>query len=781
MKKSPIEIKELILDNLLESSSIDVNHSLRSANLRSTTNTNELTYVNSFGLENNDSIYIFKNNNKTILASSDDELTPIIGIFNGEYDENNIPENFKDVLDHYAYEIEEFQKAENNLEAVETDLSYKENWKTINPLIPYTFGQGTPYNFKLTPTGGGQAVRVKTGCNNTAMAQILAYWGNIGINGIKYRVGCNGVEAYTSKKTSTSNGRTITEYYECSELDPIQEFDYDNIIEHYNKYYNDNGNLINVNTTNIEDFNKKVEAISQMMQYIGFICGTSYGSNSSSTITTDTLNNAKNFYFNVNKNFIYAKDTSDDNNVYATNETFETKIYNELINKRPILFFGFKSSETIKNNETIYTRTGGHAFICDGYNAETDSYHFNWGWDGLNNGWFKMTLLNPKATTNTTTQGGYNYDKYFIGNLYPKKFIEDITKGDYNGDGKIDIHDVLFFNNLIDTNNIIPIYDRNGDGYVDLKDISDIIAQLDINKTYELAVNDDAIFDNSDKNAVNYIHNKINLNKRTNKIEFIIEKKTNDNVTSDIVTLNLPKITNLINDIINIINGKSLAIRNKFNSCINSRGKNTEDNVFVYFRNNKSNFVPAPDAINNIELIDLGLPSKTKWANMNIGAKSVEDVGNYYSWGEIKEKQMYSWNTYAYYDSTTNTVISLGESIAKNKSFDVAYSYNNTLCIPTAAQWQELINNCTWTKTTKNDVNIWEITGPNGNIIYLPVNGCIIDNSVVNDKYKNSTYYWTANNYSSNVSKAQSFKAVTIQEIYIIYKRTGVGIRAVSV
>ena len=44
--------------------------------------------------------------------------------------------------------------------------------------------------------------------------------------------------------------------------------------------------------------------------------------------------------------------------------------------------------------------------------------------------------------------------------------------------------------------------------------------------------------------------------------------------------------------------------------------------------------------------------------------------------------------------------------------------------MPTTAEQQELLNNCTWTWTTLNGVNGYRVTGPNGNSIFLPAAGC---------------------------------------------------------
>lgn len=39
--------------------------------------------------------------------------------------------------------------------------------------------------------------------------------------------------------------------------------------------------------------------------------------------------------------------------------------------------------------------------------------------------------------------------------------------------------------------------------------------------------------------------------------------------------------------------------------------------------------------------VDLGLPSRTLWANMNVGATTPEEYGDYYAWGEVKTKRHY--------------------------------------------------------------------------------------------------------------------------------------------
>ena len=78
---------------------------------------------------------------------------------------------------------------------------------------------------------------------------------------------------------------------------------------------------------------------------------------------------------------------------HYTIEDWEALLYNELTNNRPIYYSGMASS-------------GGHAFVCDGY--ENGFFHFNWGWSGYCDGWFKIDALNPAGQGTGGFAGGYN-------------------------------------------------------------------------------------------------------------------------------------------------------------------------------------------------------------------------------------------------------------------------------------------------------------------------------------------------------------------------------------
>ena len=129
-------------------------------------------------------------------------------------------------------------------------------------------------------------------------------------------------------------------------------------------------------------------------------------------------------------------------------------------------------------------------------------------------------------------------------------------------------------------------------------------------------------------------------------------------------------------------------------------------------------------------VIDLGLPSGTKWACCNVGATKPEDFGGYYAWGETEENTTYSWNTYIHCDGSEQTCHHLGSDIAGTE-YDVAYmKWDGSWVMPSYDQLNELLDNCTSTWTTLNGVHGRFFTGTNGSSIFLPASGCHYDSNL---------------------------------------------------
>lgn len=150
------------------------------------------------------------------------------------------------------------------------------------------------------------------------------------------------------------------------------------------------------------------------------------------------------------------------------------------------------------------------------------------------------------------------------------------------------------------------------------------------------------------------------------------------------------------------------------------------------------------DSINtDIRAIDLGL--SVKWAEFNIGAIEPEGYGGFYAWGETAEKDCYLPSTYKY------SGVDIGSDISGTK-YDVARAkWGGAWRMPTSAEMLELKNKCTWKWTSVNGVNGYQITGPNGNSIFLPASGYRYNTDVDHLGMRGSNgYYWTSTKLGTN-------------------------------
>ena len=137
--------------------------------------------------------------------------------------------------------------------------------------------------------------------------------------------------------------------------------------------------------------------------------------------------------------------------------------------------------------------------------------------------------------------------------------------------------------------------------------------------------------------------------------------------------------------------------------------------------NNSTSLLSCPDD-HHPHMIDLGLPSGTKWACCNVGATTPEEYGDYYAWGETEMKNEYTWNNYIHCNGSSSTCHDLGDIIGT--VYDIAHiKWQGNWFMPSLEQGEELISNCTSNWTTINGINGCLVTGKNGSQIFLPANG----------------------------------------------------------
>lgn len=179
----------------------------------------------------------------------------------------------------------------------------------------------------------------------------------------------------------------------------------------------------------------------------------------------------------------------------------------------------------------------------------------------------------------------------------------------------------------------------------------------------------------------------------------------------------------------------------------------------------------SPMNSNGHPYVDLGLPSGTLWATCNVGASSPEESGGYYAWGEIEEKESYSWETYEWCDKTTPKVTNMSLTkycdrggygtmdgkVSLEPEDDVAnVKWGGDWHIPTEAEVLELINNCESEWTTVNDVSGMIFRGVNGNSIFIPAAGSKKNGNLSTGEGE----YWTSTlgNHSTTIPYFNFYK-----------------------
>jgi len=127
--------------------------------------------------------------------------------------------------------------------------------------------------------------------------------------------------------------------------------------------------------------------------------------------------------------------------------------------------------------------------------------------------------------------------------------------------------------------------------------------------------------------------------------------------------------------------------------------------------------------------VDLGLPSGTLWATMNVGASSPEEYGDLFAWGETEPKSEYAWNNCFDTEdngSTFKTYYNNG-GLTELLSEDDAASVNwgEGWQTPSMEQFQELIdpNYTTTVWTEQKGIHGRMIIGKNSQYIFLPAAG----------------------------------------------------------
>ena len=202
-------------------------------------------------------------------------------------------------------------------------------------------------------------------------------------------------------------------------------------------------------------------------------------------------------------------------------------------------------------------------------------------------------------------------------------------------------------------------------------------------------------------------------------------------------------------------------------------------NVSLCAQENEVHYNPYVDPYNGHAYVDLGLPSGTKWATMNVGASSETDYGLYFAWGETDgyadaSTKAFSWSDYKYGDGSTFTKYNStdGKTVLDLEDDAVAANWGGSWKIPTDAQFQELLNTTYVTNTWVTD---YQGSGVNGRLFTSVTNGNTLFIPAAGRAGNGSMYYidtrgvvWSSSLYSSDV-KYGNYSHFYNSGVYIDY------------
>lgn len=302
-------------------------------------------------------IYIMNRGDKGMILSASDAAPALLGYLDEPIDYDKIPTQMADLMREYIKQISFAESIGVNAEQVEPN---DKKHSAIEPLLKTAWGQEAPYNSKCPLVNGARAV---TGCLPTAMAQVMAYhgWPERG----------EGVADYT-----LYNGQRLTMNFEdvAFEWDKMKySYEYDTPVD-------------------------KVEAAAVLMVACGYSVHAEYGFATSAYTPDAAKALIENFKYDKGCKTVYQSEVE---NI----EAWDDLIYENLSNGMPVIYRG--SDENM-----------GHAFVCDGY--KDGLFHFDWGWRGICNGYFRTTALIPYSNSETD-EYPYGNDIYY--NFYNNNCI----------------------------------------------------------------------------------------------------------------------------------------------------------------------------------------------------------------------------------------------------------------------------------------------------------------------------------------------------------------------
>ena len=277
-------------------------------------------------------MYVFNFDGGYVIVAADDSSSPILGYSDqGKFTYENTPDGLRFMLDELSRGIvtvveqgrpvsSDIVSRWKNLEAYGY-LQADKGHTIVEPLVQQRWDQGSPFNMYV-PNG------CPSGCVATAMSQLMKYW--------EWPVTGTGEHRYYAPL-----------YGEQYANFGATTYDWANMIDYYG-----NGAT-----------QEEREAVATLMYHCGVSVDMNYEPSGSGAYSGDVPAAISTYFSYTNKSYYITKGGNYDEWIALLKSNIDQRI--------PMYYSG-------------HSENGGHAFICDGYDAD-GLFHFNFGWGGSNN------------------------------------------------------------------------------------------------------------------------------------------------------------------------------------------------------------------------------------------------------------------------------------------------------------------------------------------------------------------------------------------------------------
>lgn len=296
-----------------------------------------------------------------VIVSGDERAADILGYADqGSFDPDNTPDGLQYMLDGYAGQIAALGASDGSPAPRKASAART----PVAPMVSTHWWQVTPYNHYCPEVNGTACA---TGCVATAMAQVMYFH--------KWPTGSTtSIPGYTSRNGLHKN---------LAALDPIK-FNWSAMTSSYSSTYSG---------TDAET------AVARLMQYCGWSLQMNYNASSSAynAAIADALKT--HFGYDGSASFVQRH--------HYTYQQWVDLIYSELAAGRPVILGG-------------QSMGGGHSFVCDGYDTD-DYFHINWGWGGNDDGYYRLSALNPEeqGEGGSSSLDGFSFKQDAVVGIHP--------------------------------------------------------------------------------------------------------------------------------------------------------------------------------------------------------------------------------------------------------------------------------------------------------------------------------------------------------------------------